>query len=71
MRELYRLRFREGHSVASALRQAQHMILTGQAASRIDGGSRGLTDPDGEAVGPDASRKSVHPYFWAPYVLME
>jgi CHAT domain-containing protein/tetratricopeptide (TPR) repeat protein len=71
MREFYRLRFRAGHGVAEALRRAQLQLLTGQTHGASPGSPRGLKDPDDDSSDMDRLHRHAHPYYWAPYVLME
>jgi CHAT domain-containing protein len=67
MQNFYRLREKVGLNKAEALRQAQILMIRGQAAFSGSTAQRGLTQET-----PVAAVKGsfAHPYFWAPFILM-
>ena len=73
MQNFYRLRAQGGDmNKASALRQAQLLLLQGKHALTEASAktNRGLTSAPGERSTPDAKAPYAHPFFWAPFILM-
>jgi CHAT domain-containing protein len=71
MRQFYRLTYQAGLRPAQALRLAQ-LALLGDAASRgRPAPTRSLVDPDEEQGDEDAYAGTSHPFYWAPYILMQ
>ncbi len=71
MQNFYSLRMGGKLNKASALKQTQLALLRGQVT--IDGGAgnatqRGLTTAPGAVAKPGGT--FVHPYYWAPFILM-
>jgi CHAT domain-containing protein/tetratricopeptide (TPR) repeat protein len=69
MRAFYQNRYILGITLPEALRRAQVALLRGEVKPGQRANVRGLIDPDDE--GPDGGhRTTIHPFYWAPYVLM-
>jgi CHAT domain-containing protein len=71
MREFYRLTYEAGVKPAQALRRAQLALLDGGTPGRRPGRTRSLVDPDDVRPDSDPYPGASHPFYWAPYVLME
>jgi CHAT domain-containing protein len=71
MREFYRLTYEAGLAPARALRQAQLALLRDGAAADCATATRSLVDPDDAPADRDAFPGTSHPFYWAPYILME
>jgi CHAT domain-containing protein len=67
MQNLYRLSEKVGLNKAEALRQAQVLMIQGQATSTDGDAQSSLTQG---APAATAKRSFAHPYFWAPFILM-
>ena len=55
---------------AEALRVAQLDLLRGKVHAQSDASGRGFSAVDSKADQPPAAAGTVHPYYWAPFVLM-
>jgi CHAT domain-containing protein len=71
MRQFYRLTYEAGLRPARALRHAQLALLGDAGSLPRAGPARSLIDPDDEPAGDDAYPGTSHPFYWAPYILME
>jgi CHAT domain-containing protein/tetratricopeptide (TPR) repeat protein len=71
MREFYRLTYEAGVRPAQALRQAQLALLGDGTPGHRPGRTRSLVDPDDVSPDRDAYPGASHPFYWAPYILME
>ena len=70
MRQFYQLTYQTGLPPARALRHAQLALLTDGASRARPVPARSLVDPDDEP-GDDAYPGTSHPFYWAPYILMQ
>jgi CHAT domain-containing protein/tetratricopeptide (TPR) repeat protein len=71
MRQFYRLTYEAGLRPARALRRAQLALLGDAGSLPRAGPTRSLIDPDDEPAGHAAYPGTSHPFYWAPYILME
>jgi CHAT domain-containing protein len=72
MREMYRRRSDDKLTKAEAIRQVQLAFLRGQlqGGAGAERGARVLGAPAGATPAAAAPTGYVHPFYWAPFILM-